>query len=150
MHYWILKILIIFSMTIISCSSEDDAALTGGKVAANLTEADSMEPPYISSLTINDSSAATNQTAVSVKLSGIDAVGIILYFTLMGAGDTKILPKLQIIKTWLVLVPFTYLFLFYFKWGVLGAWLALGCELVVITILCGARLKQGKWKKIQV
>ena len=80
----------------------------------------------------------------------VDAIGIILYFTLMGAGDTKVLPKLQLIKTWLVLIPCTYLFLFYFKWGVIGAWLALGCELIVITILCGVRLKQGKWKNIQV
>ena len=80
----------------------------------------------------------------------IDAVGIILYFTLMGAGDTKVLPKLKIIKTGLVLIPLTYLFLFFFEWGVLGAWLALGCELIIITILCGIRLKQGKWKKIQV
>jgi hypothetical protein len=70
---------IFLSLTIISCSSEDDAALKDGKVAANLSEADQLEAPYISSLTINNSSAATNQTAVSVKLSGADAVGITGY-----------------------------------------------------------------------
>ena len=80
----------------------------------------------------------------------LDAIGIVMYFTLVGAGDTKILAKFQIIKTWVILVPFTYLFLFHFEWGVLGAWLALGCELAVIIILCGIRIKQGKWKKIQV
>ena len=47
-HYWIVTILIIFSLTTISCSSEDDSALKDGKVAANLSEADSFEPPYIS------------------------------------------------------------------------------------------------------
>ncbi len=77
----IATILFIFgsSLTIISCSSEDDAALKDGKVAANLSEADQLEAPYISTLNINDSSAATNQTAVSVKLSGADAVGITGY-----------------------------------------------------------------------
>ena len=80
-HYWIITILVAFgfSLSIISCSSEDDAALKDGKVAASLSEADSFEAPYISSLTIDDSSAATNQTSVSVKLSGADAVGIISY-----------------------------------------------------------------------
>jgi len=82
-RYRILTILIIFlfglSLTIISCSSEDDSALKDGKVAASLSEADSFETPNISSLTIDDSSAATNQTSVSVKLSGADAVGIISY-----------------------------------------------------------------------
>ena len=68
--------LVLFCGLIISCSSEDDSALKDGKVAANLSEADQLEPPYISSLTINDSSAATNQTAVSIKFSGADAVGI--------------------------------------------------------------------------
>ena len=74
----ILTILTLFliNSTIISCSSEDDAAFNEGKVAASLSEADSFEPPFISSLTINDSAAATNQTAVSVKLSGADAVSI--------------------------------------------------------------------------
>ena len=81
MRYLILTILIIFgsSLTIISCSSEDDAALKDGKVAANLSEADQFEPPYISELAINNSSVATNQTAVSVKLTGKDAVGITGY-----------------------------------------------------------------------
>ena len=66
-------------LIIITCSSEDDAALKDGKVAASLSEADQLEAPYISTLTINDSSAATNQTGVSVKLSGKDAVGITGY-----------------------------------------------------------------------
>ena len=65
-------------LIIISCSSEDDSLLKDGKVAANLSEADSFYPPY-PSLTINDSSAATNQTAVSVIFSGTDAVGITGY-----------------------------------------------------------------------
>ena len=77
----ILTILTLFliNSTIISCSSEDDAALKDGKVAANLSEADQLDSPYISTLTINDSSAATNQAAVSVKLTGKDAVGITGY-----------------------------------------------------------------------
>jgi len=48
-RYLILTILVTFgfTLTIISCSSEDDAALKDGKVAANLSEADQLEPPYI-------------------------------------------------------------------------------------------------------
>ena len=72
-------IISLFSLTIISCSSEDDSALKDGKVAATLSEADSFESPYISTLTINDSSEATNQNTVSVKLTGADAVGITGY-----------------------------------------------------------------------
>ena len=92
-HYWIITILITFgfSLTIISCSSEDDSALKQGKVAANLSEADQLEPPYISTLTINDSSAATNQTAVSVKFSGADAVGITGYII----SNQSTVPDLQ-------------------------------------------------------
>ena len=46
--YWIAILLFIFgfSLTIISCSSEDDAALKDGKVAASLSEADQLEAPY--------------------------------------------------------------------------------------------------------
>ena len=69
-------LVLFWGLTIISCSSEDDSALKDGKVAANLSEADQFEPPNISLITINDSVEATNQTTVSVKLSGADAVGI--------------------------------------------------------------------------
>ncbi len=78
-HILIIFFIFLFSLTVISCSSEDDSALKDGKVAANLSEVDQLEPPYISTFTINDSSAATNQTAVSVKFSGTDAVGITGY-----------------------------------------------------------------------
>jgi len=57
-------LLLFCSLAIISCSSEDDSALKDGKVAASLSEADQLEPPYISTLTINNSSATTNQTTV--------------------------------------------------------------------------------------
>ena len=78
--YWITIILIVLGscLTLISCSSEDDSALKDGKVAKNLAEADQFEPPY-PLITINDSAAATNQTSVSVKLSGADAIGITGY-----------------------------------------------------------------------
>ncbi len=72
-------LVLFWGLTIISCSSEDDSALKDGKVAANLSEADQFEPPNISLITINDSVEATNQTTVSVKLSGADAVGITGY-----------------------------------------------------------------------
>ena len=50
-HILIIFIIFLLSLTLISCSSEDDAALKDGKVAATLSEADQLEPPY-PSLTI--------------------------------------------------------------------------------------------------
>ena len=81
MRYLILTILVIFvsSLTIISCSSEDDAALKDGKLASDISEADQLEAPYISSLTKNNSSAVTNQTSVSIQMAGSDAIGITGY-----------------------------------------------------------------------
>ena len=78
-HILIIFSIFLFSLTIISCSSEDDSALKGGKVAASLSEADQLELPHISSLTINNSSAVTNQTSVSVQMAGSDAIGITGY-----------------------------------------------------------------------
>ena len=46
MRYWIITILIIFSLTIISCSSEDDSALKDGKLASDLSEADQFDAPF--------------------------------------------------------------------------------------------------------
>ena len=53
-NYLFLLIYLLFSLIIISCSSVDDSALKDGKIAANLSEADQFEPPYISTLTINE------------------------------------------------------------------------------------------------
>ena len=60
------------------CSSEDDSELTQSKVAEDLAEADSLEAPLIS-LGIENNSTATNQTAVSLILSGSDAIGVTGY-----------------------------------------------------------------------
>ena len=80
MKSFISVFLIIFlSLITISCSSEDDTVLKQGKVASDISEADQLEAPYISSLTINNSSAVTNQTSVSVQMAGSDAIGITGY-----------------------------------------------------------------------
>ena len=72
--YWIAILLFIFgfSLTIISCSSEDDAALKQGKVASDISEADQLEAPS-GTVLINNGDASTSSNLVSLTLFASDA-----------------------------------------------------------------------------
>jgi hypothetical protein len=66
-----------------SCGTETDSglqtALDSGHVTTDINEADGFTPPQ-GSLTINDGVVATNQTAVTLKLTASDAVGVTAYY----------------------------------------------------------------------
>ena len=65
-------LLLFCSLTIISCSSEDDSALKQGKVASDISEADQFEAPS-GSVLINNGDATTSSTLVGLTLSASDA-----------------------------------------------------------------------------
>ena len=83
MRYWTITILIAFffcfSLAIISCSSEDDAALKDGKLASDISEADQLEAPS-GSVLINNGDASTSTSLVSLKLSASDAGMVSNYY----------------------------------------------------------------------
>lgn len=72
--YWIAILLFIFgfSLTIISCSSEDDAALKDGKLATDISEADQFNAPT-GSVLINNGDTTTSSSQVTLRLSASDA-----------------------------------------------------------------------------
>ena len=83
-------------------------------------------------------------------LQFIDCVAITLWFALSGAGDTKFTSIVGILSHWLVFIPLSYIFGITLGWGVWGPWIAFGLSLFLEAVLIIFRVKQGKWKHIEV
>lgn len=78
------------------------------------------------------------------------AAQYVLAGALRGAGDTKYSLKVTFFGVWAVRVTLTALFLFVFKWGLLGAWLAIAIDQIFRSTLLFIRFRRGEWKKINV
>ena len=79
-----------------------------------------------------------------------DALHIILSLALRGAADTTWVMACNLLITWLLFVPATYLFALPLGLGLNGAWLALGILLFIAGIAMTARFQRGRWKKIAI
>lgn len=69
---------------------------------------------------------------------------------LRGAGDTRRVLVITLTGIWGIRLLFTYIFVMIFKWGLLGAWIAMSLDLVVRGVLYFFIFKGGKWKYVKV
>lgn len=83
-------------------------------------------------------------------LQFLDAFAITFWFALSGAGDTKFTAYMAVIANWTVFIPLSYLFGIVMDMGVMGPWFAFGILLLIESILIIFRVRQGKWKHIEV
>jgi putative MATE family efflux protein len=109
--------------------------------------------PYIMMLyTVQQ--AVIDQGAIALRVIGFvqiaQATQFILSGALRGAGDTKFPLYATFIGVWGFRVALCLLFVFVFKCGILGAWLAIACDQIVRSIIIFYRYKSGKWKTIKV
>lgn len=69
---------------------------------------------------------------------------------LRGAGDTRRVLVITLTGIWGIRLLFAYVFVVFFKWGLLGAWIAMSLDLIVRGILYFFMFKAGKWKNVKV
>ncbi|MEF9932444.1 MAG: MATE family efflux transporter [Cetobacterium sp.] len=78
------------------------------------------------------------------------AVSMVLSGVLRGAGDTKAVLWITSAGMYLIRTPLTYIFLYVFNFGLIGAWVVMTIDLVFRSYCSYVRFKNGKWRYIQV
>jgi len=73
-----------------------------------------------------------------------DAIAMVSYSSLSGAGDTRFVMFTSIAGAWLVNVPVA-LFSLHMDWGAVGAWLGITLEIAVLAFLNVWRIRSGRW-----
>ena len=76
----------------------------------------------------------------------IDAIGITLWFGLNGAGDTFFPAVILFLLQWIIILPIGYLVGIYYKFGIIGPWLAMAIEITLFAIIISYRVQSGQWK----
>lgn len=79
-----------------------------------------------------------------------DAVGMVHYGALRGAGDVLFPALTETAIIWLVFLPLTWLLGVYYGLGVLGGWLALATHLLIYSTVFLLRFSRGRWMTLQV
>lgn len=79
-----------------------------------------------------------------------DALHIVVGLALRGAADTKWVMACNLIVTWLLFVPATYVFSLPLGLGLNGAWWALALLIFVAGITMTQRFRRGRWKEIEI
>ena len=84
-------------------------------------------------------------------LQFIDPIAITLWFALSAAGDTKFPAIVDLIVNWLIFVPLLFIATTYFQeYHIWGPWIAFSIQLILLASCMVWRIKQGKWKTIEV
>lgn len=108
---------------------------------------------YIMMLYTNEQ-AVIDQGAIALRIIGLvqiaQATQFILAGALRGAGDTKFPLYATFVGVWGFRVVLCLLFVLVFKWGILGAWLAIAADQIIRSFIIFTRYKGGKWKTIHV
>ena len=110
-------------------------------------------PHYLVSFFTNDPEVLKHGVVVLPwigLLQFVDAIAITFWFALSGAGDTKFTAYTAVLANWIVFIPLSYLFGITLDMGVMGPWYAFGILLLIESILIIFRVRQGKWKHIEV
>ncbi|MCX7029246.1 MAG: MATE family efflux transporter [Spirochaetes bacterium] len=108
---------------------------------------------YISLLYTNELSVVL-ASALALKIYAVaqpfQSTQFVLSGGLRGAGDTTYPLYSTAIGVWVVRVVIGYIFVRIFRWGLAGAWAAMGLDQVARGALIWLRFRSGKWKYIKV
>jgi putative MATE family efflux protein len=75
---------------------------------------------------------------------------IALSGALRGAGDTKTVMRIVVLRHWIVFIPLTYLFILPLSQGVKGLWMAEIISFLIFLPIIFNRFKNMEWQHIQV
>ena len=79
-----------------------------------------------------------------------EAVGIIFFSVLEGAGDTRFVGFIGFTEMWLIFIPLCYLFVIKLHLGIWGAFYAWTIQYIYVIAISSWRIYQGKWKNISL
>ncbi len=92
--------------------------------------------------------------SVGLRIMGLiqvsQATQFILGGALRGAGDTRFPLYSTLIGVWGFRVVLSLLFVYVWRWGIAGIWIAAAIDQCMRSILIYVRFKKGKWKAVQV
>jgi MATE family multidrug resistance protein len=80
----------------------------------------------------------------------VDAVGVILSNSLIGAGATRQVMVVSVVTQWGVFLPLGYVVAFHFQLGLMGLWAAFAFYRVLFAAAMLVIWRAGKWKDITV
>ncbi len=83
-------------------------------------------------------------------LQFLDAIGFVLMFALIGAGNTVFPAVVESILTWVVVVFGTYFFGVYLNLGFVVPWLLFPVHMSLFAGIMVWKVRQGDWKKIEL
>ena len=83
-------------------------------------------------------------------LQFLDAIGFVLMFALIGAGNTIFPAVLESVLTWVVVVLGTYVFGVVLNFGFLAPWFLLPVHMSLFTGIMIWKIRQGDWKSIEL
>jgi len=86
----------------------------------------------------------------AAMFQAFDALFIMSYGALKGAGDTRFPMFVTIACNWLMFIPLAMLFVFVLKMGVAGAWLAVTLYIAVAGCITFRRLAGDAWRRIDI
>lgn len=69
---------------------------------------------------------------------------------LRGAGDTKIVMYIALLRLWVIFVPVSYLFINVYSYGVSGIWIAEILSFLIFDFIIFKRFQSGKWADIRI
>ena len=105
-------------------------------------------------------SAYTNDLSlINISISTIIIAGInqpllnpmiVLTGALRGAGDTKTVMKIVLMRLWTVFIPLSYVFILTLSQGVKGLWLAEITSFLIFLPIVFIRFRNKEWQYIQV
>ena len=83
-------------------------------------------------------------------LQFLDAIGFVLMFALIGAGNTIFPAVLESVLTWVVVVMGTYVFGVVLNFGFMAPWFLFPLHMSLFTGFMVWKIRQGDWKSIKL
>ena len=83
-------------------------------------------------------------------LQFLDAIGFVLMFALIGAGNTVFPAVVESVLTWVVVVFGTYFFGVFLNLGFIVPWLLFPVHMSLFAGIMVWKVRQGDWKKIEL
>ncbi|MFC1565852.1 MATE family efflux transporter [Candidatus Neomarinimicrobiota bacterium] len=110
-------------------------------------------PQYILPIFTNDPDVI-RIGSVALRIAGFvqfaDAVGMTLWFSLSGAGNTFFPAAVESAIIWLFFLPFSYITGIVLGWGFIGPWIGMATYLFLFASIMLWKILKGDWKEIEV
>lgn len=81
---------------------------------------------------------------------GFDAINIVVFGALRGAGDTLRVAIITFAGAYLFFLPLSMFLAFVWEWGAVGAWIGATVYIIGLSGIIYLRFRGGKWKEIRI